>query len=314
MKTIVSQTKQELIQRLESVETAIGNTPIVDFSDLQANPKVKIYGKLEWKQLSGSVKARAAFGIFKSAIQRGLLTDQKNFLDASSGNTAIAYAHVGKALGISITIVLPENASQKRKDILNELGVKIIYSSPFEGTDGAQELAKELSIQFPNKYYYADQYSNEANWIQHYKTTGPEIWTQTNQSITHFAASLGTTGTFTGVGRYLKDKNPTIQLVALQPDNPMHGLEGWKHLETAKVPEIYDAKLVDQHLSISSEAALELIPKIIEKYNLYLSPSAAASLLGTLKIAEQIEEGVILTTLADNSSKYEEVYQQLNIQ
>lgn len=305
--------KSRLIEEIEVLQNEVGDTPLFDFSELIENSGVKLLAKLEWEQISGSVKARAAFGIIKSALQRGELTEEKELLDASSGNTAIAYATIAKRLGLKITIVLPENASQKRKDILEELGVKIIYSSPFEGTDGAQELAKELNIQFPKKYFYADQYNNESNWLQHFKTTGPEIWEQTKGRVTHFAGSLGTTGTFIGTGRYLKSKNPNVCLVQMQPDSPMHGLEGWKHLETAKVPGIYDLKLADKNIEVSSEDALIMIKTVYEKFDLRISPSAAASLVGAKKIAEELQEGTVVTVLADDGTKYQEVYKEIGL-
>lgn len=306
-------TENKLIEKLDIIRPEVGNTPLFDFSKLLDNEKVKLFGKLEWKQISGSVKARAAFGIIKSAIETGKLHTDKEILDASSGNTGIAYAAIAKKLGLKITLVIPENASQKRKDILESLGAKVIFSSPFEGTDGAQALAKELNKEFPLKFFYADQYNNEANWIQHYKTTGPEIWEQTKGKITHFAGSLGTTGTFTGTGRYLKDKNPNICLIQMQPDSPMHGLEGWKHLETAKVPGIFDFKLADKNIEINSEDALKMIKTVYEKYNLKISPSAGASLVGAKKIAESLSTGTVVTVLADDGTKYEEVYNELNL-
>ena len=302
-----------LFKRLEILEKEVGNTPLFDFSALLENGTVKLFGKLEWKQISGSVKARAAFGIIKSAIERGELNEDVEILDASSGNTGIAYAFIAKGLGLKITLVIPENASQKRKEILNALGARVIFSSPFEGTDGAQELAKELKEEFPDRFYYADQYNNEANWIKHYQTTGPEIWNQTNEKVTHFAASLGTTGTFTGIGRYLKDKNPNVCLIQMQPDSPMHGLEGWKHLETAKVPGIFDFRLADKNIEVNSEDALEMIKTVYEKFNLRISPSAAASLVGAKSIAEKLSTGTVVTVLADDGTKYEEVYNEINL-
>ena len=305
--------ENKLIEKLDLLKKQVGKTPLFDFSGLVNNTSVNLYGKLEWKQISGSVKARAAYGIIRSAIETGRLNETKEILDASSGNTGIAYAAIAKELGLKITLVIPENASQKRKDILKSLGAKVIFSSPFEGTDGAQALAKEWNEHFPGKFFYADQYNNDANWIQHYQTTGPEIWEQTNGQVTHYAASLGTTGTFTGTGRYLKDKNPEVCLVQMQPDSPMHGLEGWKHLETAKVPGIFDFRLADQNIEINSEDALELIKTVYEQYNLKISPSAAASLVGAKKIAESLQTGTVVTVLADDGTKYEEVYKELEI-
>lgn len=305
--------EDQLIEKLDKIEQSVGNTPLVDLSEFSNNEKVKIFAKKEWEQIGGSVKARAAFFIIKNAIETGALTKTKYFLDASSGNTAIAYANILKKLNIPLTVVLPENASEERKTILKELGAQLILSSPFEGTDGAQVLAKQLYEKQPFKYYYADQYNNEFNWKSHYSTTALEIFKETNGEITHFAASLGTTGTFVGTGRRLKELKKSVKLVQLQPDLPMHGLEGWKHLETAKVPGIFDNELADGSIEINSERAHEILVLVYEKTGLRLSPSAAASVLGTIKLSEKISEGLIVTTLADNGDKYGEIYKKLGI-
>lgn len=311
METIELNTELEL--KLAALEQQVGKTPLFNFSALLSNANVKLFAKLEWQQLSGSVKARAAYGIIQNAIKDKLLDEYKVLLDASSGNTGIAYATIAKELGIPFTLVLPENASQKRKDILVDLGANIIYSSPFEGTDGAQLLAKEIFENKPDKYFYADQYNNESNWKQHFETTGPEIWEQTKGEVSHFAASLGTTGSFVGVGKYLKMQSDEVCLVQMQPDSPMHGLEGWKHLETAKVPGIFDRELADKNVNVSSEAAMKMIRTVYEKFNLKISPSSAASLVGAKQVAEQLNEGMVVTILADDGSKYEEVYNDLDL-
>ncbi|MFT4602591.1 MAG: cysteine synthase B [Arenicella sp.] len=303
-----------LLDKLNALSNQIGNTPLFDFSALIPNQKVKLLAKLEWKQLSGSVKARAALGIIRSAIEAGELNESKTLLDASSGNTGIAYATIAEQLGLNFTLILPENASKKRKEILQSLGTNIIYSSPFEGTDGAQRVAKEIHSENPLKYYYADQYNNQSNWRQHFETTAPEIWKQTEGQITHFAASLGTTGSFVGVGKYLKMQSDEVCLVQMQPDSPLHGLEGWKHLETAKVPGIFDEDLADKNVDVSSDEALKMIQTIYEKYDLKISPSSAASLVGAKDVALQIDEGMVVTILADDGSKYEEVYSELGIE
>ena len=299
------------IDIIEAVENQIGNTELFDFSFLSPNPKVKIFGKLEWQQLGGSVKARPAFNIIKKAIQTGDLHEGKWLLDASSGNTAIAYAAISKELGIKATIVLPENATQERKDILKSLGAEIIFSSPFEGTDGAQVLARELYEREPDVYFYADQYNNENNWKAHYENTAQEILNEITP--THFAASLGTTGTFTGVGRRFKEVLSSIKIIGLQPNMPMHGLEGWKHLETAKVPGIYDPELADQTEFIDTSDAYNTLRQVLSCCGLRISPSAAASLTGAVQIAEKIKEGIIVTVLADNGDKYGEVYKELEL-
>lgn len=305
--------KSDLLVDIDRLGVEVGNTPLFNFSNLVEGTDSELYAKLEWNQIGGSVKARAAFGIIRSAIETAQLTEERELLDASSGNTGIAYASFAKRLKLPITLVIPENASEKRKEILKRLGATVILSSPFEGTDGAQRLAKELYETNPERYFYADQYNNDANWLQHLKTTGPEIWNQTNGEVTHFAASLGTTGTFMGVGRYLKSKNPAIQLVQMQPDSPMHGLEGWKHLETAKVPGIYDMVLADKSSFVSSVDAMEMIVEVNEKYGFKISPSAAASLVGAKQIAEAGDGRKVVTVLADDGTKYQEVYNELGL-
>ncbi|MBN4072546.1 PLP-dependent cysteine synthase family protein [Crocinitomix catalasitica] len=303
--------ENELIVRLNQIEDRIGNTPLLDISDISPNPNVKIYAKAEWNQLGGSVKARAAYRIIRHALEDGRLNAEKELLDASSGNTAIAYATIAKEIGLRTTLVIPENAGAERKNILIKLGANLVFSSPFEGTDGAQQLAKQIFMAMPSKYFYADQYNNQDNWEAHFYGTAPEIIQQSKGAITHFVAALGTTGTFTGVGRFLKKYYPKVKLIQLQPNNPMHGLEGWKHLETAKVPGIFDDELADENLEIDSEEALKMIKRIYELFNIKVSPSAAAAVVGTIETANKIQHGVIVTTLADNGDKYAEVYESL---
>ncbi len=301
----------DLNAKLEKVAALVGNTPLYRISNVFRKPGVEIYAKLEWQQLGGSVKSRPAFNIIKNAIFEGKLTEQKQLLDATSGNTGIAYAGIGAALGIPVTLCIPENASDERKQILKALGANIIYTSRFESTDGAQKKAKELVKAHPNKFYYADQYSNDNNWKAHFETTGVEIWNQTNGRITHFIAGLGTTGTFMGISRRLKKYNEKIEVIALQPNNPMHGLEGWKHLETAIVPKIYDERLADRFLEIDTLEAFKMVKKVAQKEGLLISPSSAANLLGAIKLGKEIDRGVIVTTFADNADKYSEVMKQI---
>lgn len=303
-------THNTLIQKLKKVETQIGNTPIISILNLHRNPKVKIYAKAEWQQLSGSVKARAAFNIIKQAVLKGDLDENKILLDATSGNTGIAYATIGKALGIRVSLLLPENASRERKEILTSLGAQIIFTSPFGGTDEAQEEAAHLAQKFPEKYFYASQYTNDNNWKAHYYGTANEIISQA-PDITHFTAGLGTTGTFIGTSRRLKQYNPKIQAVSLQPDLALHGLEGWKHLQTAIVPKIYDPTVADRNIEISTESAYEVLKNIYRQSGLLLSPSSAANIKGALLIADEIEEGVIVTVLPDNADKYSEIIKKL---
>jgi cysteine synthase B len=296
---------------IDRVRQLVGNTPLYEIKRVYQKPGVRIFAKLEWQQIGGSVKSRPAFRIMEDALQKGLLGPGKQLLDASSGNTGIAYAAIGAALGIPVTLCLPENASVERKRILQSLGVEIIYTSRFESTDGSQLKAKELYREFPDRYYYADQYANPNNWKAHYDTTSVEIWNQTRQEITHFVAGLGTTGTFMGTGRGLKRFNSDIRLIGLQPNNPMHGLEGWKHLETALVPKIYDQLVADEMQEVDTLEAYDWVKKIATQEGLLVSPSAAANLLGAVQVAETIQEGVIVTTFADSADKYTEVIDQI---
>ncbi len=231
-------------------------------------------------------------------------------LDASSGNTAIAYATLLQPLGWKTTICLPANASMERKNILRNLGAELILTSPLEGTDGAQRVAKELSDAHPETYFYADQYSNAANWKAHYFHTAEEIWQQTQGSVTHFVSGLGTTGTFTGTGKRLKELGE-IHLVALQPDQPLHPLEGWKHLDTARVPSIYDSQLADETRMIQTDQTFDFIRFMAKHEGLHLSPSSAANLQGAHQIAKEIKTGVIVTTLPDTLDRYGEIRNEI---
>jgi cysteine synthase B len=304
------QADDKLKLEVKKLSAQIGNTPIHHIGQLFQKKGVKIFAKKEWMQLSGSVKARAAYSIIRSAIFSGELNRNKILLDATSGNTGIAYATIAKILGIPVTLCLPENASPQRKEILLSSGAEIIYTSKFEGTDGAQQVAKELSEKYPEKYFYADQYKNDNNWKAHYHHTAIEIY-ESFPRITHFVAGLGTTGTFTGTGRKLKELNPAIQLISLQPDRPLHGLEGWKHLETAVVPKFYDASLADQNYEIDTIQAYEIIKAAKEYEGLLLSPSSAANLAGAIKVAEGIDEGIIVSVLPDNGDKYGEIINRI---
>ncbi|MEM6265168.1 MAG: cysteine synthase family protein [Bacteroidota bacterium] len=300
-----------LSERLDEVGSLIGGTPLYPIRNAFQHDRVKLYAKLEWHQLGQSVKARPAFQIIHDAVHRGELHPGKRLLDASSGNTGIAYAAIGSALGVPVTICLPENASQERKQILKAYGAEVILTSPFEATEGAQRKARELYAERPDLYYYADQYSNPSNWQAHYFHTSREIYQQTQGQVTHFVAGLGTTGSFTGTVRKLKEINPSIQAIALQPETALHGLEGWKHLETADVPAIYDASLADNILEVDTVSAYETLKLVADTEGLLISPSAAANLLGAMRVAEHLEEGVVVTVFADDASKYSEVIDNL---
>lgn len=299
-----------LLKKLRSVGQQVGNTPLYAIKQLFKKQGVTIHAKMEWQQLSGSVKARAAFNIFRSAIEAGKLTGNKSLLDATSGNTGIAYATIGKLLDIPVTLCLPENASRERKEILESLGTNIIYTSRFEGTDGAQQEASRLAQENPDKYFYADQYKNDNNWKAHYNSTALEVY-EALPGITHFVAGLGTTGTFVGTGRRLKELNSSIRLISLQPDTALHGLEGWKHLETAVVPKIYDDSVADENLEVSTEEAYEIMTTAFRQEGLLLSPSSAANLAGAIRIAKSLNEGVIVTVFPDNADKYSDVVKKI---
>jgi S-sulfo-L-cysteine synthase (O-acetyl-L-serine-dependent) len=304
---LIKESKSSLLNRVFSLEPFIGNTPLFPLNGTFKKPGVTIYAKLEWYQLGNSVKARPAFNIIKEAVASGKLDEHIHLLDASSGNTGVAYGAIGAALGLQVTLALPANASSQKKNALKAHGVNIIETSRFEGTDGAQEYALELYQNNPELYYYADQYSNENNWKAHYYGTGREIFDQTRGKITHFVAGLGTTGTFTGTARRLKENNPGIEVISLQPDFAMHALEGWKHLETAKVPKIYDPTLADRNLEVSTEEAYALIKELARKDGLLLSPSSAANLVGAIRVAKELDSGVVVTVFPDHGSNYPEL-------
>ncbi len=294
-----------LSSKVSKISDMIGNTPLLPLDSLSTDT-TKVYAKAEWKQLGSSVKARAAYAIIQKAIDDGDLHNHKTLLDASSGNTAIAYGAICKELGLKVTICLPENASKSRIEELTELGVEIIYTSPFEGTDGAQQKAKELYALDPVRYFYADQYNNANNWKAHYNTTALEILNQTNNSITHFIAGLGTTGTFTGTSRRLKEKIGCT-CIALQPESPMHIMEGWKHLETAVTPGIYDNRVPDEIIHISTDDTIEMMLEIERTNDIRISPSSAANLVGAKIVAQRMSSGVVVTMLPDSIERYKEL-------
>lgn len=302
---------EQLLEKVVTLKSFIGNTPLFPISNLFKKDNVKIFAKLEWMQMGGSVKARPAYNILLQAIKSGQLTSDRELLDATSGNTGIAYASLAAALDIPVTIVIPENASSERIALLKAYGAKLVFTSKFDGTDGAQLKAKELYSENPDKYFYADQYNNPANWQAHYHSTAQEILYQTKSTVTHFVAGLGTTGTFVGTSRGLRELNPTIHFISLQPETALHGLEGWKHLETAEVPGIFDNDIADINLTVTTEEAYHLIKEAARKEGLILSPSAAANLAGAIRVAQNINQGVVVTVLPDNGSKYTEVFNEI---
>lgn len=294
--------------RGEAVLTAIGNTPLLPLDALLADfPHINLLGKAEWYNPGGSVKDRAAARIVAEAHRAGRLAPGKILLDSTSGNTGIAYAMLGAALGFPVTLCVPENVSLERKRILQAYGANIIYTDPAEGSDGAIKIARQLAASHPDLYFYADQYSNDANWRAHYDTTATEIWQQTEGRITHFVAMLGTTGTFVGTTRRLKELNPTIRCISLQPDSAFHGIEGAKHLPSAIVPRIYDASLADENIEISTENAHAMARRLAREQGLLVGVSAAAAIVGSLQIVERLKKNqraIIVTILCDSGEKY----------
>jgi S-sulfo-L-cysteine synthase (O-acetyl-L-serine-dependent) len=288
----------------------IGNTPLLRFDRLTAHlPGVTILGKAEWHNPGGSVKDRAAANIVAEGRRSGRFSEGKTLLDATSGNTGIAYAMLGAAEGFPVTLCMPTNVSVERKKILSAYGANIVYTDPGEGSDGAIRRARELAAQHPDLYFYADQYSNDFNWLAHYHGTANEIWQQTEGRITHFVAMLGTSGTFMGNARRLKELNPAIRCISLQPDSPFHGIEGAKHMASAIVPRIYDPALADKNLEIATEDAHTMARYIARNCGLLLGISAAAAIAGSLRVAEEMQrtkqqQSVIVTILCDSGDKY----------
>jgi len=287
----------------------IGNTPLIRLERIAAHlPGIQILGKAEWANPGGSVKDRAASGIVADAQRRGLLTGGKHLLDATSGNTGIAYAMLGAAMGFPVTLCVPSNVSLERKRILAAYGANVVWTDPADGSDGAIRKARALASGEPEKYFYADQYGNDANWRAHYLGTANEIWEQTDGQITHFVAGLGTSGTFVGTTRRLKELNPAIQCISMQPDSPFNGLEGLKHMATAIVPPIYDMALADRNIEMGTEAAYEMAKRLGRTDGLLVGVSSAAAVATCMQIAEeeaaQGKEAVIVTILCDSADKY----------
>jgi cysteine synthase B len=289
------------------LEAAVGNTPLIRLRNVTRHlpSNVEVFVKAEHLNPGGSIKDRAALAMILAGERSGELTAGKTILDATSGNTGIAYAMIGAARGSPVTLALPKNASDARKQILKLYGAEIIETDPLNGTDAAQAVARELAHSEPDNYFYPDQYHNEANWKAHYATTAPEIWWQSHGRITHFVAGLGTTGTFVGTTRRLKEFNRFTQAVAVQPDSPLHGLEGVKHLETARVPGIFDAGLIDETLEIATEDAQAMTRRLLREEGLFVGPSSGANVLAAIRTAEkQDRDAVIVTVLCDGGGKY----------
>jgi len=292
----------------ESLVQRIGNTPLLRLERIGKKlPNVELYAKAEWFNPGGSVKDRPALSMIQAGLSSGALRPGKTIIDATSGNTGIAYAMIAAAMAYRVQLALPDSASLERKRILAAFGAELVITPGDEGTDGAIRKVHQLVATNPEKYFYPDQYSNPANWQAHYRTTASEIWEQTSGRVTHFVAALGTSGTFVGTTRRLKELNPAIRCISLQPDSSFHGLEGWKHMATAIRPAIYDDKLADENLEVPTEAAYHLVKRVAREEGLLLSPSAAAALYGCLEIASRIsadQRAVIVTVFADSASKY----------
>jgi S-sulfo-L-cysteine synthase (O-acetyl-L-serine-dependent) len=285
----------------------IGNTPLLRLARIapDLSPGVELYGKAEWYNPGGSVKDRPALFMIRDGERSGRLRRGMRIADATSGNTGIAYATIGAALGYKVTLALPANASAERKRILRALGAELILTDPLEGTDQAIRTIRALVAEQPERFFYPDQYNNPANIQAHYQTTGAEIWSQTDGRVTHFVAALGTCGTFVGTGRRLRDEHSSVRLVAVQPDGPYHAIEGVKHIATtALVPGIYEPTLADETLEVSSEEAFEMARRLARAEGLMVGISAAANVVAALRVARRLESGVVTTILCDGAAKY----------
>lgn len=288
-----------------SVVDLIGNTPLLKLERIaDIPPDVEIYAKAEWLNPGGSVKDRAARKMVSEAIRNGELKGERSIMDSSSGNTAIAYAMIGAALGIPVTIVAPENINAERKKTIEAFGAGIVYSDPIEGSDGAILLARELKARDSGKYFMPDQYNNPLNPLAHYETTGPEIWEQTGGRVTHFMAGAGTGGTIMGVSRRLKELNPQIRTFAIQPAEAIHGLEGLKHMETSIVPGIYDPGGFDETVFVSTEDAYAMMESMVRREGLFVGHSGGAAVCAAVGKAQTLESGVIVTVLPDSGMRY----------
>jgi cysteine synthase B len=288
-----------------NVTELVGNTPLLELPSVSAEvPGVRILGKAEWHNPGGSVKDRPALWMIRDGEKSGALAPRKTILDATSGNTGIAYAWIGAALGYKVKLCMPKNASEERKKILRAYGVDFVLTDPGEGSDGAIREARRLYAEDPERYFYPDQYSNPANPRSHYESTAPEIWEQTGGEITHFVAGLGTSGTFVGTASRLREYNPDIEVISFEPESAFHGLEGMKHMESAIVPGIYDPTVADENRHASTEAAYEMVKRVAREEGVLIGISAGAAVATALEVAREIERGVVVTILCDGADKY----------
>lgn len=291
---------------LDGIAYHVGNTPLLPLRrvTLGLSPRVRVFAKAEWFNPGGSVKDRPALNIIQTALANGDLGSGKRLLDSTSGNMGISYATFGAALGIPVTLAVPASASAERISILNALGAELILTDPLEGSDGAILKARELAAEHPERYWYANQYNNDANWQAHFKSTGPEIFEQTNGEVTHFVAGLGTSGTFMGTGRFLKERAPGVKIISFEPDASFHGLEGLKHMPTAIKPGIYAESLADDQLQVRTEAAHEMVRKLAREEGLFVGVSSGAAAVAALEVAKGLDEGIVVTVFPDAGYKY----------
>lgn len=298
----------EATRARHSLLEQIGNTPLLHLANIGRKfPNVEFYAKAEWFNPGGSVKDRPALSMIEAGLASGQLKPGKTIIDATSGNTGIAYAMIGAALGYTVKLCLPGSASHERKRILTAYGAELVITPGDEGTDGAIRRVHEIVARNPDDYFYPDQYSNPANWEAHFRTTAAEIWEQTSGRLTHFVAGLGTSGTFVGTTRRLREWNPKIRCVSLQPDASFHGLEGWKHMPSALRPAIYDETLADENVEVGTEDAYRLVKRLARVEGLLVSPSSAAALYGCFAVAKRTpadERAVIVTVFPDSAAKY----------
>ena len=284
----------------------VGNTPLLPLRKLSRKlaPRVKVFAKAEWFNPGGSVKDRPALNIIRTALANGDLENGKRLLDSTSGNMGISYATFGAVLGIPVTLAVPASASPERFAILRALGAQLILTDPSEGSDGAILTARQLAAEKPDFYWYANQYNNDANWQAHYQSTGPEILCQTDEHVTHFVAGLGTSGTLTGTGKYLREQLPQVKIIAFQPDAAFHGLEGLKHMPTAIKPGIYDPAFADETREVRTEDAHEMVSRLAREEGLFVGISSGAAALAALRVAEELDEGMVVTLFPDAGYKY----------
>ena len=304
---LIEVVQKQLIAPPEAgLQTAVGNTPLLPLRRIREgiSPEVQIYAKAEWFNPGGSVKDRPALNIMKRALAEGRLGDGKRLLDSTSGNMGIAYATFGASMGVGVTLAIPGNASQERLAVLKALGAELILTDPLEGSDGAIRVARRMAEEHPERYFYADQYNNPANWQAHYMSTGPEIIQQTDGRVTHFVAGLGTSGTLMGTARYLREYNRDIEVIAVQPDDAFHGLEGLKHMPSAIQPGIYDPSFPDRSLAISTEAAYAMTRDLARREGMFVGISSGAAAAAALQVALELDEGLVVTVFPDAGYKY----------